>query len=109
MLDLVYYQGMTMVGAAERMGLPVGTVKSRCFYALENLRLSFGQHYEVWLSDGRRGITAGTFRVGRDGKARCTLATAGRADHFNLVDVTVEEDAPPTTAEKHPVVLLGDI
>ncbi len=71
-----------------------------------------GQHYEVWLSDGRRGITAGTFRVGRDGKARCTLATAGRAEHFNLVDVTVEEDAPPTAAEperEHPVVLLGDI
>ena len=68
-----------------------------------------GQHYEVWLSDGRQGITAGTFRVGRDGKARCTLATAGRADRFRLVDVTLEEDAPPTTADKHPVVLLGDI
>ncbi len=68
-----------------------------------------GQHYAVWLSDGRRGITAGTFRVGRDGKARCTLATAGRADHFRLVDVTLEEDTPPVAAEKHPVVLFGDI
>ena len=43
MLDLVYFQGMTMVAAAERMGLPVGTVKSRCFYALENLRLAFDE------------------------------------------------------------------
>ena len=69
-----------------------------------------GQHYEVWLSDGRQGITAGTFRVGRDGKARCTLATAGRAEHFRLVDVTVEPDAPPTIPQReHPVVLLGDI
>ena len=42
-LDLVYFQGMTMVAAAERMGLPVGTVKSRCFYALENLRLAFDE------------------------------------------------------------------
>jgi RNA polymerase sigma-70 factor, ECF subfamily len=42
-LDLVYFQGMTMAGAAERMGLPVGTVKSRCFYALENLRLALDE------------------------------------------------------------------
>jgi hypothetical protein len=68
-----------------------------------------GQHYEVWLSDGRRGITAGTFRVGRDGKARCTLATAGRADRFRLVDVTLEEDTQPAAGGDHPVVLLGDI
>ena len=67
-----------------------------------------GQHYEVWLSDGRTGITAGTFRVGSDGKARCTLATAGRAEHFRLVDVTVEPDAEPAGGD-HRVVLLGDI
>jgi RNA polymerase sigma-70 factor (ECF subfamily) len=42
-LDLVYYQGMTMGAAAERMGLPVGTVKSRCFYALANLRLALDE------------------------------------------------------------------
>ena len=66
-----------------------------------------GQHYEVWLSDGRNGITAGTFRVGPDGKARCRLATAGRAEHFRVVDVTVEQDTGDTT--EHRVVLLGDI
>ena len=42
-LDLVYFQGMTMAAAAERMGLPVGTVKSRCFYALANLRLALDE------------------------------------------------------------------
>jgi Anti-sigma-K factor rskA/Putative zinc-finger len=67
-----------------------------------------GQHYEVWLSNGRTGITAGTFRVGADGKARCTLATAGRAERFHLVDVTLEQDSEPPNAA-HPVVLLGDI
>jgi hypothetical protein len=67
-----------------------------------------GQYYEVWLSDGRTGITAGTFRVGADGKARCTLATAGRAERFRIVDVTVEQDSGQTTGH-HPVVLLGDI
>jgi anti-sigma factor RsiW len=67
-----------------------------------------GQHYEVWLSDGHRGITAGTFRVGRDGKARCTLGTAGEAKRFRLVDVTLEDDVEPP-APKHQVVLLGDI
>lgn len=69
-----------------------------------------GQHYEVWLSDGRTGITAGTFRVGRDGRARCTLATAGKADHFRMVDVTVEHDDPAQEQDdESKVVLLGDI
>jgi len=67
-----------------------------------------GQHYEVWLSDGRHGISAGTFRVGADGKARCTLATAGRTEYFRKVDVTVEPDVPPRTTE-HETVMLGDI
>ncbi len=67
-----------------------------------------GQHYEVWLSDGRNGITAGTFRVGADGKARCTLGTAGRAERFRLVDVTVESDVAGASGV-HKVVLLGDI
>jgi hypothetical protein len=67
-----------------------------------------GQHYEVWLSDGRHGISAGTFRVGADGKARCTLATAGRAEYFNKVDVTVEPDVQPPDGVQR-VVLLGDI
>jgi len=67
-----------------------------------------GQHYEVWLSDGRHGISAGTFRVGADGKARCTLATAGRTEYFKKVDVTVEPDVPPRTTE-HETVMLGDI
>ena len=68
-----------------------------------------GQHYEVWLSDGRHGISAGTFRVGTDGKARCTLATAGRAEYFKTVNVTVEPDVAPTQTTQHRLVLLGNI
>ncbi|MCQ4043805.1 sigma-70 family RNA polymerase sigma factor [Streptantibioticus rubrisoli] len=34
-----YYRGRTMVEAAEVLGIPVGTVKSRTYYALKALRL----------------------------------------------------------------------
>jgi RNA polymerase sigma-70 factor, ECF subfamily len=34
----VYYQGRTVAEAAQRLGLPPGTVKSRTFYALRALR-----------------------------------------------------------------------
>jgi RNA polymerase sigma-70 factor (ECF subfamily) len=37
----VYYRGRTVVEAAEVLGLPVGTVKSRTYYALRALRLAF--------------------------------------------------------------------
>lgn len=35
---LIHYQGMTPTEAAETMGTPVGTVRSRLHYALANLR-----------------------------------------------------------------------
>ncbi|MEU6572663.1 sigma-70 family RNA polymerase sigma factor [Streptomyces sp. NPDC046805] len=35
-----YYRGRTMVEAAEVLGVPVGTVKSRTYYALKALRLA---------------------------------------------------------------------
>ncbi|CAM5578890.1 RNA polymerase subunit sigma OS=Kitasatospora aureofaciens OX=1894 GN=GCM10010502_53710 PE=3 SV=1 [Kitasatospora aureofaciens] len=35
-----YYRGRTMVEAAEMLGIPVGTVKSRTYYALKALRLA---------------------------------------------------------------------
>jgi RNA polymerase sigma-70 factor (ECF subfamily) len=37
-LTEVYYRGRTVVEAAEALGLPVGTVKSRTYYALRALR-----------------------------------------------------------------------
>lgn len=40
-VDLVYFGGLTVVEAAGRLGIPEGTVKSRCFYALKNLRTAF--------------------------------------------------------------------
>jgi RNA polymerase sigma-70 factor (ECF subfamily) len=42
-LDLVYFRGMALRDVASELGLPLGTVKSRCFYALENLRLALDE------------------------------------------------------------------
>lgn len=38
-IHLVFTERHTMAEAAQRLGLPIGTVKSRCFYALRALRL----------------------------------------------------------------------
>jgi RNA polymerase sigma-70 factor (ECF subfamily) len=37
-IQLVHYEGLSMEQAADRAQIPVGTVKSRCFYALRSLR-----------------------------------------------------------------------
>ncbi len=38
-LAQVYYRGLSIVDAANVLGVPVGTVKSRAYYALRSLRL----------------------------------------------------------------------
>jgi len=38
-LTQVYYRGQSIVDAAEVLGIPVGTVKSRTYYALRSLRM----------------------------------------------------------------------
>jgi RNA polymerase sigma-70 factor, ECF subfamily len=40
-LVLVFYEGHSMAEAAVRLGVPEGTVKSRCHYAMRSLRVLF--------------------------------------------------------------------
>lgn len=37
-IQLVHFEGLSLEEAADRAQIPVGTVKSRCFYALRSLR-----------------------------------------------------------------------
>jgi RNA polymerase sigma-70 factor, ECF subfamily len=39
-ITLVHFEGLKLREAAERLRIPVGTVKSRCYYALESLRIA---------------------------------------------------------------------
>jgi anti-sigma factor RsiW len=66
------------------------------------------EHYEVWLSDGADGISAGTFRVGADGAAVGTLTCAGAPGEYATLDVTVERDDAPRAAPRT-VVMTGTI
>ena len=37
-IDLMYFQGVSQTGVAERLGIPLGTVKSRSLLAMRKLR-----------------------------------------------------------------------
>ena len=37
-IQLVHFEGLSLEAAGARAGIPIGTVKSRCFYALRSLR-----------------------------------------------------------------------
>lgn len=39
-IQLVHFEGLKLREVADRLKIPLGTVKSRCFYALESLRLA---------------------------------------------------------------------
>ncbi|GAA3370116.1 sigma-70 family RNA polymerase sigma factor [Streptomyces sannanensis] len=40
-VQALYYEGLTVTEAASRLGVPEGTVKSRAYYAVRNLRAAF--------------------------------------------------------------------
>lgn len=46
-LELAYFDGLTCTEIAERIGIPVGTVKSRLSAAMAKLRTSFGRVEEA--------------------------------------------------------------
>lgn len=39
----VHYRGLSIVDAAEVLGIPAGTVKSRTYYALRSLRIALDE------------------------------------------------------------------
>jgi RNA polymerase sigma-70 factor, ECF subfamily len=40
-IALIHFEGLKVREVAERLRIPVGTVKSRCYYALESLCIAF--------------------------------------------------------------------
>jgi RNA polymerase sigma-70 factor (ECF subfamily) len=44
-LIAIYYRGHSLAETATRLGVPGGTVKSRCYYALRALRLALAEQY----------------------------------------------------------------
>jgi RNA polymerase sigma-70 factor (ECF subfamily) len=47
-LELVFYQGLTLQEVAEVCNCPLGTVKSRLSYARRHLRGVLGRNEEIW-------------------------------------------------------------
>jgi RNA polymerase sigma-70 factor (ECF subfamily) len=42
-IQALYFDDMTLAGAADRLGVPVGTVKSRSYHAVRALRVVFDE------------------------------------------------------------------
>ena len=56
------------------------------------------EHYEVWMTAGDYRITAGSFRVGSDGRVSVELACGGPLDAYDGIEVTRAEGGPVLSA-----------
>ena len=56
------------------------------------------EHYEVWMTAGDYRITAGSFRVGSDGRVSVELACGGPLDAYDGIEVTRGEGGPVLSA-----------
>ena len=55
-------------------------------------------HYEVWMTAGAYRISAGTFRVGSDGRVRVELACGGPLDAYDGIEVVSDDEQVLTAA-----------
>ncbi|GAB7045863.1 sigma-70 family RNA polymerase sigma factor [Catenuloplanes indicus] len=58
----VYLLDRPMQETADRLGVPLGTVKSRLYYALRALRASLAEPHQERAARGRRAVTPGAAR-----------------------------------------------
>lgn len=67
-----------------------------------------GELYELWFVRGEGRVSAGTFTVGRDGRADVTLTTAARAGRYERLGITREPDGLDP-ARNGPSLVVGSL
>jgi hypothetical protein len=108
---------LAAAGSVAALAVSGGTAGTQSTFPL---RLSFqklapiaGSHYEVWVIDGERKVSAGTFNITSAGKL---VTRAGRRASFaspidptqaDAIAVTIERSPDPSRAPSKVVVLAG--
>jgi hypothetical protein len=64
--------------------------------------------YELWFVRGGGRVSAGTFTVDRDGRAKLRLATAARSGEYRRIGITREPDGLDA-ARNGPSVVVGSL